>query len=878
MAQDTIHKIITIEFEYSKLVQGWAEAQKAIDETKQSIKELKKEDADYYQKMAQYKAVIREKTDAQRQYMKQISEQVKKDAQLDGSINKLRSDISKLTKEYYALSEADRKAAKGMKLAEQVRDMQTEVNKAEQDLLNFRSNVGNYASALSPLSFQVQQVARELPSLTMSAQQFFLAISNNLPMLADELKRASINNKALRAEGKMTIPVFRQVISSIFSWQTALVVGITLLTAFGKEIGAWVKGLFSADNALSATVQHTQELNRAIENSRSELKREFDALREAKKGTAEYAAARKVIEDKYEDYLSNQKEEIRNLEDQKAAYDALASSITAAAIAKGLEESNANVSEEYGEAMDKAFEGVQDKFIKKFGREAGIAYFTEFRAGLNSEIPELKERAQELYRMFNENTTKTRTTMAGNRPVVSEYVEVSNELESTLNKVRGATDQYNETLSANKIAMKTLMDMYKISADDIDGQKEAIKDLIKQKEQELADINKEIATTEDEIISRNKRAEAVENEIKRLRELGRTNEKAAKARAAAIKKAAEEEKKARIKAAEDAHKELVAIWDQEQADEAARIGGLEIALAKKEEEYRNRLLKAQTQGGDTGAQKEMIRIAQEQVNILQDQLQDVEAFRGAYEAMGLSGIEIDNKRLEALKALQDAQKALQNAQNKAAEDEAKAQERSTAMSIQSAQQLAGALGGLAEAAGADAGVVAMLAIAESAAAMGAALHKAFSSSATVWDGIAGAVAAISTITTIITQIKSLNSSAEDERSKYRYASGGLVTGPGTGTSDSIPARLSNGEAVMTAQAVNDWGAMLSAMNVASGGNAISVSNLPQRNDGMRGMKAMIREAMLEMPAPVVSVVDINKGQKRVKVQNSLGKLGRKKYE
>ncbi len=765
-----------------------------------------------------------------------------------------------------------------MKLAEQVRDMQTEVNKAEQDLLNFRSNVGNYASALSPLSFQVQQVARELPSLTMSAQQFFLAISNNLPMLADELKRASINNKALRAEGKMTIPVFRQVISSIFSWQTALVVGITLLTAFGKEIGAWVKGLFSADNALSATVQHTQELNRAIENSRSELKREFDALREAKKGTAEYAAARKVIEDKYGDYLSNQREEIRNLEDQKAAYDALAGSITAAAIAKGLEESNANAAEEYGEAMDKAFKGVQDKFIKKFGREAGIAYFTEFRAGLNSEIPELKERAQELYRMFNENTTKTRTTMAGNRPVVSEYVEVSNELESTLNKVRGATDQYNETLSANKIAMKTLMDMYKISADDIDGQKEAIKDLIKQKEQELADINKEIATTEDEIISRNKRAEAVENEIKRLRELGRTNEKAAKARAAAIKKAAEEEKKARIKAAEDAHKELVAIWDQEQADEAARIGGLEIALAKKEEEYRNRLLKAQTQGGDTGAQKEMIRIAQEQVNILQDQLQDVEAFRGAYEAMGLSGIEIDNKRLEALKALQDAQKALQNAQNKAAEDEAKAQERSTAMSIQSAQQLAGALGGLAEAAGADAGVVAMLAIAESAAAMGAALHKAFSSSATVWDGIAGAVAAISTITTIITQIKSLNSSAEDERSKYRYASGGLVTGPGTGTSDSIPARLSNGEAVMTAQAVNDWGAMLSAMNVASGGNAISVSNLPQRNDGMRGMKAMIREAMLEMPAPVVSVVDINKGQKRVKVQNSLGKLGRKKYE
>lgn len=355
-------------------------------------------------------------------------------------------------------------------------------------------------------------------------------------------------------------------------------------------------------------------------------------------------------------------------------------------------------------------------------------------------------------------------------------------------------------------------------------------------------------------------------------------EEAAKLRTAATKKAAEEEKKARIKAAEEAHEKLVALWDREQADETNRIGGLQMAIAQKEEEYKNRLLKAQTQGGDTNAQEEMIRIAQEQVNILQEQLQDVETFRTAYEAMGLSGIEIDNKRLEALKALQDAQKALQGAQNKAAEDERKAQERSTAMSIQSAQQLAGALEELAEAAGADAGVVAMLAIAESAAAMGAALHKAFSSSATVWDGIAGAVAAISTITTIITQIKSLNSSAEEERSKYRYASGGLVTGPGSGTSDSIPAMLSNGEAVMTAQAVNDWGAMLSAMNVASGGNAIQVSNLPQRNDGMKGMERMMERALMNMPAPIVSVVDINKGQKRVKVQNSLGKLGRKKYK
>lgn len=267
--------------------------------------------------------------------------------------------------------------------------------------------------------------------------------------------------------------------------------------------------------------------------------------------------------------------------------------------------------------------------------------------------------------------------------------------------------------------------------------------------------------------------------------------------------------------------------------------------------------------------------AQQQMDAAQNKLSEIQSMsEETYTALYGGVLEWRNAELDAQKAVAEAKQQVNDIQLQGI----KLQEKETQMSIQSAQQMVGALEELAEAAGADAGVVAMLAIAESAAAMGAALHKAFSSSATVWDGIAGAVAAISTITTIITQIKSLNSSAEEERSKYRYASGGLVTGPGTGTSDSIPAMLSNGEAVMTAQAVNDWGAMLSAMNVASGGNAIQVSNLPQRNDGMRGMKAMIREAMLEMPAPRVAVVDIIKGEKRVKVQNSLGKLGRKKYE
>lgn len=121
----------------------------------------------------------------------------------------------------------------------------------------------NTNGAFSPLGFSIQQVARELPSLTMGAQMFFLAISNNLPILSDELRKAKESYKALVAEGKTAVPVWKQVISSIFSWQTAMVVGITLLTMYGREIGNWIKGLFGASKANEELAKSLDEINKS---------------------------------------------------------------------------------------------------------------------------------------------------------------------------------------------------------------------------------------------------------------------------------------------------------------------------------------------------------------------------------------------------------------------------------------------------------------------------------------------------------------------------------------------------------------------------------------------------------------------------------------
>lgn len=114
------------------------------------------------------------------------------------------------------------------------------------------------------LQWQVNQFARELPALAMGPQMFFLAISNNLPMLTDEIKKAKIEYNDLLAQGGKGTPVWKQMLSSILSWQTALVVGITLLVTYGKEIGEFISGLFGVKKAMDETIESTKGFQQKV--------------------------------------------------------------------------------------------------------------------------------------------------------------------------------------------------------------------------------------------------------------------------------------------------------------------------------------------------------------------------------------------------------------------------------------------------------------------------------------------------------------------------------------------------------------------------------------------------------------------------------------
>ena len=169
------------------------------------------------------------------------------------SMNALSQSLGRMRMAYRELSEQERESPFGKELLASIQQADAKIKELDATIGNHQRNVGNYASGWNGLNMSVQQIVRELPSATMGLNMFFLAISNNLPVLTDEIKRAAEANKQMKAQGKETVPVWKQLVSSLFSWQSAMMVGITLLTVYGKDIINWIGSLFKAEDALEET-------------------------------------------------------------------------------------------------------------------------------------------------------------------------------------------------------------------------------------------------------------------------------------------------------------------------------------------------------------------------------------------------------------------------------------------------------------------------------------------------------------------------------------------------------------------------------------------------------------------------------------------------
>lgn len=334
---------------------------------------------------------LRQKLIANRKEVTALTEERRKAMQIEksmalaemsetNSLIQLRETLKTLTKQFDALGEAKQKSAKGVQLQKEIDGLNKKILELEMSTGRFGRNVGNYASGFNPLNFQVQQLTRELPSLTMSLQQFFLAISNNLPMFADELQRAAAANEKLRKEGHATIPVWRQVLSALGSWQTILVVGITLLTAYGKEIGQWVAELFKGKIALNETKLVQSNINDAMRQGTKDaqghliqLRLLYQVAQDTTISMEKRIGAVKEMKELYPSYLGDVSDEAILTGQAKEQYEKLASALLNVARARAASK---KIEENQGKIIDiqdsVEYQAIQGLIIKIEGYQKKI--------------------------------------------------------------------------------------------------------------------------------------------------------------------------------------------------------------------------------------------------------------------------------------------------------------------------------------------------------------------------------------------------------------------------------------------------------------------------------------------------------------------------
>lgn len=255
-----------------------------------------------------------------------------------GSYDEMNAAVLQLERRLKSISKVERESASGQQLFKQYSALKDELLSIDAKMKNYQRNVGNYTSHWNGLSMSIQQVARELPSLAVGWNTFFLAISNNLPILVDELQKARVEFNKLSAANQKAVPVWKQVIGSIFSWQTLLVAGITILSMYGKEIIGWVSNLFKADNAVKDLLSSEQQMalarKKATENSireRTELDLLYKKLKDNNTALDERKAAYNELIKKYPEYsglMVDEKVDVKKLDD---AYKSLSKQIIATA-------------------------------------------------------------------------------------------------------------------------------------------------------------------------------------------------------------------------------------------------------------------------------------------------------------------------------------------------------------------------------------------------------------------------------------------------------------------------------------------------------------------------------------------------------------------
>jgi hypothetical protein len=882
---DKQEKILDIKVNYSEAIKAIAEYQTKIDAAREAESKLKKQLKDgeisrqqYNEEMAASKAYIADCNDSIRIITKTMQNQIKQEKEQEGSLRSLRAELSNLTSEYDALSEAERKGAKGEELKNKINEVTDSLKGAEEETQRYYRNVGNYkeaiidaANANIPFVQQINQMVTSLGGLKnylAGMKTEMVAVSASTTGWIKVLKLLKV---ALIGTGIGALVV---ALGSLVAWFTKTQKGVEAANKIMAALGATINVIIDRASKLGSALVNLFTGN--FKQAGADAKAVFSGI--GKEIADETKQAWKLAEvlneiDKKEVMLSMSRAanraEIEKL--KKAADDQTLSTqerIKAAEKAAEIEKKDLEIQTELAEArlantlgftkmtgevrklmeQIKAGDVTADEVIGKLGlSESTIEDLKNFRDQFN----ELQELMEDSYG----RQTEQQNTLNSIRQEGADKAKEAKQKE--LEAVRAAEDamlalvkegrdkqskeitlQYNRQIEDLRTRLQTETDLTVKARQAINDQ---IKALEQQKSMELQKLSDEELQKE------------IDNRTKLI-----------SLQLEAVKEGSEQEYQLKMQQlasqrdSELADKELTeqmkqAITDKYNKQMDDLVTQHEKDLSEKQQEaIRLRMENEIMQMQQSGASK---------LDILQQQAeQKLELLNSIQQQEGESEQEFLNRKLQANQEYIDAKKAI-------ADKEVEIEQ----TKLEAIESVTGGLASAFEALGENNKAFAILsktlALAEIAINTGKALAAGIAQAQSV-PFPANIAAIATTVGTILANI----ATAINTVKSAKFATGGLVTGPGTGTSDSVPAQLSNGESVMTARATSMFAPILSSFNQMGGGVPINVAQSSNQSIGEDMLARAVAKGMLMAPAPQVSVEEFTSVANKVKFLESNGNL------
>lgn len=818
MADTTTTKILEVVVDNNKAITAISEYNRLIDEQKKKQTELAKayndgsiSQADYYKALAQSKEVTKTYSRQVQELSKEIQNNIKMDTEKQGSLRALRAELSNVTKQYDELSQEERNAAKGMELKNKIGEITAQLKHSEQETGRFYRNVGNYANGFVEAFTQMGGSMGKMQGPINMVKNGFNALSST-PIIAILGALVSIIQK-----------VIQNLKSSEASMQ-AVAVAMAPLNAAGRVMQVVM-----------------QKLGEGIAKVVTKLTEWADKL-------GLITDAMKVEQQLVKDDIALQMRE-RELIRQNA-------------------DSQLKISQLRAKAADKLnyTEKERIEFLKQAVAEEDAVAKREM------------EVAAERYRILEEQSKLAENSKEENDELARAYADMVNAEKSYYDKSRELQAQITEATTAARAKEKERIDkerqaLAELAEARVNIMKEGID---KERAQETANHKKKLAELRDRLKTEQNLSETAKAAINQQIELEeqRHTQKMAQLDIQATNERLEKEKQTlelrlgtAIKGSEEEYK-----LKQQQLQTQMEMELQNVKLTEEQKQLiRENYQKKEAQlAEDRNAQilaasrleyeNQIAEMALRQENTLQMELQMKQAELDAlHQLEGESDAEFRERQLAAMKEVADKKKEI--ADYEVSIEQTK---------YEAISQITGGLRSILEAFGeenkAAAKAAKVLALAEIAINTGKAIAAGIAQSQSV-PFPANLAAIATTITTVLAGIASAISTVKSAK----FAAGGYVSGPGTGTSDSIPARLSNGESVINARSTAMFGPLLSSLNQAGGGVAFNPAAGGQR-EGYEFLAAAVAAGMKSVNLHV-AVDEVTKVQDRVARIDDISTIG-----